>query len=74
MTTMEEVLNDLTLFEELNDEHEFIILSQVQRALRNLDDAIKGKEYAQDAVYTALNYIQKALRQTLQGQEDEPNT
>lgn len=58
---MDEALNDLTLFEDLNNEHEFVLLSQIQRALRNLDDAIKGKEYARDAVYTALSYIQKEL-------------
>lgn len=66
---MDEALNDLTLFEELNDEHEFILLSQVQRALRNLDDAIAGKEYARDAVYTSLYHIQKALYDVLKDEE-----
>lgn len=69
MPTMDEVLNDLTLFEELNDEYEFVLLSQVQRALRNLDDAIAGKEYARDGIYTALNYIQKALNIALKDEE-----
>lgn len=64
---MDEALNDLTLFEELNDDHEFILISQIQRALRNLDDAIKGKEYARDAIYTALSHIQKELSFAIDG-------
>lgn len=70
MPAMDEALNDLILFEELNNEHEFVILSQVQRCLRNLDDAIAGKEYARDGIYTALNYIQRALKQALEDEED----
>lgn len=69
MPTMDEALNDLTLFEELNDEHEFIMLTQVQRALRNLDAAIAGKEYARDGIYTALYIIQKALYDALKDEE-----
>lgn len=69
MPTMDEALSDLTLFEELNEEHEFVLLSQVQRALRNLDEAIAGKEYARDGIYTALHHIQKALYYALKDEE-----
>lgn len=69
MPTMDEALNDLTMFEELNDEHEFVLLSQVQRALRNLDAAIAGKEYARDGIYTALYIIQKALYDALKDED-----
>ena len=33
--------------------------NQVLRAINNLDAAVKGKGYAIEAVYTALNLIQK---------------
>lgn len=69
MATMDEALNDLTLFEELNDEYQFVLLSQVQRALRNLDAAIAGKEYARDGIYTSLYIIQKALYDALKDED-----
>lgn len=66
-----EALNDLTVFEELNDDHEIVILNQVQRCLRNLDDAISGKEYAREAIYTSLYYMQKAMREALEDKAEE---
>lgn len=61
MITLDDALNDLSVFDILNERHNFLMRASIQRALRNLDDAIKGKEYARDAVFTALGYIQKEL-------------
>ena len=60
----QDYLIDNIKFDELNNGYEFLNANSnhIQRALRNLDDAIKGKEYARDAIFIALNYIQKNLK------------
>ena len=59
-----EYLNDLAKFDQLDSGYEFLNanIAHIQRAIRNLDDAINGKEYARDAVFTALGYIQSNLK------------
>lgn len=61
---LEEVLNDTRAFDDIDSGYEVLLVNsgQIQRALRNLDDAIKGKQYAQDAVYTALNYVLESIK------------
>lgn len=65
-------LNDGAEFETLNDDYEIVdkFTSQIQRALRNLDSAIKGEEVGRDAVFTALSYIQKNLKSLLREQAE----
>lgn len=60
----EEYLTCLTAFDELEPGYEFLQrnAANISRALRNLDGAIAGKEYARDALFTALSYIQDNLR------------
>lgn len=72
-TMLDEYLLDISKFEELESGYEFLTANahNLQRALRNLDDAIKGKEYAQDAVYTALSYIQTNLKKFCEDRADE---
>lgn len=53
---------DQAVFDSLDDDYEIIDRYQVRRALANLDDAIVGKEYARDAIYTALSIIQAKLK------------
>lgn len=53
-----EALRNSALFRTLDDDYEIIELDQVQRALRNLDAAIKGDEHARDAVFIALAAMQ----------------
>lgn len=69
---LNEALNDITAFEGWDSGYEICSINsgQIQRALRNLDDAIKGKEYAQDAVYTALSYVMTSLKKVLREQAD----
>lgn len=69
----EEYLNDISRFEGLESGYEFLSKNagNLQRALRNLDDAIKGKEYAIDAVFTALGYIQTNLRWHCEKEADD---
>lgn len=65
-------LTDGVEFDTLNDEYEIVdkFTSQIQRALRNLDSAIKGEEVGRDAVFTALSYIQKNLQLLLREQAE----
>lgn len=60
----EEYLNDISKFESLESGYEFLSKNagNLQRALRNLDSAIKGEEVGRDAIFTALNYIQANLK------------
>lgn len=61
---LEEILSDTRKFDDIDSGYEVLIVNsgQIQRALRNLDDAIKGKQYAQDAVFTALNYVLESIK------------
>lgn len=61
---IEEVLTDTITFDDMSEGYEILIVNsgQIQRALRNLDDAIAGKQYAQDAVFTALNYVLETIK------------
>lgn len=81
---LEDALTDIKIFDEVCGGYEVLIVNsgQIQRALRNLDDAIKGKQYAQDAVYTALNHVlttikiiceEEAEKETLSAEELEFN-
>lgn len=69
---LHEALTDTSAFEQLDAGYEICTVNsgQIQRALRNLDDAIAGKEYAQDAVFTALNYVMRSLKTVLREQAD----
>lgn len=61
---IEEAMTDTTVFDDISEGYQVMIVNsgQIQRALRNLDDAIKGKQYAQDAVFTALNYVLESIK------------
>ena len=63
-TKLEEILTDTRAFDDISEGYEVLKVNsgQIQRALRNLDDAIKGKQYAQDAVFTALNYVMESIK------------
>lgn len=69
---LNEALNDIAAFEKLDAGYEICLVNsgQIQRALRNLDDAIKGKECAQDAVFTALNYVMTSLMSVIAEQAE----
>lgn len=68
-----EYLIDLAKFDQLDAECEFMNanIGHVQRALRNLDDAIDGKEYARDAIFTALRYMQDNLKHICKEEAEE---
>lgn len=70
---LHEALNDIGTFEDLDSGYEICLMNsgQIQRALRNLDDAIAGKGYAQDAVFTALNYVMSSLKTVLREEADK---
>lgn len=72
----EEYLTCLTAFDELEPGYEFLQrnASNISRALRNLDGAIAGKEYARDALFTALSYIQDNLRKHCEEMADRHTT
>lgn len=72
---LNEVLTDIKAFETLDAGYEFLDQNsgQIARALRNLDDAIAGKEYARDAVFTALNYVLESIK-TICKEEAESET
>lgn len=69
---LNEALNDIMMFEMINEGYEICVVNsgQIQRALRNLDDAIKGKEYAQDAVFTAMGYVLTSVKTVVREQAD----
>lgn len=69
---LNEALNDVDAFDSLDSEYEVCAgnSSQIQRALRNLGDAIKGKEHAQDAVFTALSYVMSRIKKVVHEQAD----
>lgn len=69
---LDEALTDIATFEGWDSGYEICAINsgQIQRALRNLDDAIKGKEYAQDAVFTALNYVMRSLKTVVREQAE----
>lgn len=69
---LDEALNDIITFEGWDAGYEICSINsgQIQRALRNLKDAVAGKEYAQDAVFTALSYVMTSLKTVLAEQAD----
>ena len=69
---LEETLTDIAAFEALDSGYEICAINsgQIQRALRNLGDAVNGKEHARDAVFTALGYVMGSLKTVLREQAD----
>lgn len=68
-----EALIDISVFEGLDSGYEicFINSCHIQRALRNLGDAVSGKGYAQEAVFTALGYVMENLKIVLHEEADK---
>lgn len=69
---LNEALNDIQEFESLDSGYEICSMNsgQIQRALRNLDAAVAGEEYAREAVFTALGYIMQSLKAVLMEEAD----
>lgn len=69
---LNEALNDITAFEKLDADYEICLINsgQIQRALRNLKEAVAGKHHAQEAVFIALGYVANSLKSALAEQSD----
>ncbi len=70
---LHEALNDIQTFEGWDSGYEICAVNsgQIQRALRNLGDAVSGKGYAQEAVFTALGYVMGSLKTVLREEADK---
>ena len=68
-----DIFNDISAFEDLDSGYEICTINsgQIQRALRNLEDAIAGKQHAQEAVFTALNYVLGSIKVILREEADK---
>lgn len=70
---LELALIDGAVFDQMNEDYEILLRhsGQLQRCLRNLDQAVEGKEYARDAIFTALSYMQADVERIVQDQAEK---